>query len=46
MIDSCDEGDWQDRIGVSAADLAADEGVGRLADGAGATHEGVAAVHL
>ena len=39
------EGDRQDRLGVSAAHLAADEGAGRFADGAGAAHEGVAAVH-
>jgi len=35
----------QDRIGVSAADTAADEGAWRLADGARAADEGLAAVH-
>ena len=35
----------QDRIGVSAADTAADEGTGDVADGAGASDERVAAVH-
>ena len=35
----------QDRIGVSAADTATDEGARDVADGAGATDERVAAVH-
>ena len=35
----------QDRIGVSAADTAADEGAGDVADGAGASDERVAALH-
>ena len=39
------EGDRQDRLGVSAAHFAADEGAGYFADGAGTAHEGVAAVH-
>ena len=35
----------QDRVGFSAADTAADEGAGDVADGAGAADERVAAVH-
>ena len=35
----------QNRISVSAADFAADEGAGGFADGAGATDEGIEAVH-
>ena len=35
----------QDRIGISAADTAADEGARDVADGAGASDERVAAVH-
>ena len=35
----------QDRIGISAADTAADEGTGDVADGAGASDERVAAIH-